>query len=336
MAKKLTRAQDPNLARALAKFDEVVNGAIPGDDLTLIGHLPTSVDIENLNNDIVVDNIEENISATEILITELYSAPKKWNLWQPLSKERMIELMESLYHVGLLHNIVVWKVPPGISDELTDRSGYMILSGHNRIEALKRLYSHFNEAKFLKVRALVYEADEINLAIARRIIDDANLVQRENSPKEIAQAYMRRMKSLKSLDEYKQVSDRTLMEIMADDEGTSRTKILAYIKLNDCLDPIVDLVGTVINLKAGVKIAQLPINKQEYLYNTYYLQEKNRPLFVSSNLMKLTPLHTTESIDRIMSVKEEDFIKVEYNIPSHLASDVDQLIREFLKVNFID
>lgn len=333
-SKKITRrAPDERLAESISKFGQSAQSELLDKPTTLI-HFPNDIPAEMTpEQSPEIFNNNDTLKNGELLITELYAAPKDWNLWQPLSSNRLYELMESLFSVGLLHNIVVWQVPEELND---GRTGYMILSGHNRVDALKRLYETYQDPRFMSVRALIYSSDGINVATARRIIDDANLLKREDNPKEIAHAYIRRMSSLQSLEAYKHVSDRTLMEVIADQDKVSRSKILQYVQLKNCIDEIADLVGSVISLKAGVNIAQLDVEKQQYLYTQYYSNTENRHLFTNKSLLKLTPFHVTSTIDKIMKYDRDDERRVEtiqVEVPTHLVNDFNVLVKNFLKKN---
>ena len=66
-----------------------------------------------------------------IPIDKIVPASREWNFYAPLPDDKMLELIESIRENGLLHPIVVWKR----KDAPT-----MVLSGHNRLEAYKKLY----------------------------------------------------------------------------------------------------------------------------------------------------------------------------------------------------
>ena len=96
------------------------------------------------------------------------------NPFKLLNREDLEELAESIKDEGLLNPIILWKR----YDE------YIILSGHNRIEALKILgYKSLEKSMYII-------KENISIDDARIIVVDTNLVQRKTIlPSERAKAY---------------------------------------------------------------------------------------------------------------------------------------------------
>ncbi|MBE0451518.1 MAG: ParB N-terminal domain-containing protein [Clostridia bacterium] len=339
MSKLKKRQGDQRLADAINNFDKDI-------DVTKIKEVETTIgSINIIPQDVIINNepigLGEVENSTDELATkyfadvnvdELYAAPIDWNLWSPHSTEKKLELMESIKEIGLQQNIVVWKVPDGLQHLIGNKNGYMILAGHNRLEAIRTLFFIFNDTQFFKIHALVYVADVINERIARRIIDDTNLVMRDRTPREISDAYLRRVNELKESEELRDASERQLHLFVANEKGVSRSTVYKHLKLQNCIDPIFDQVNNEISFTVGIKLSSLEKDKQEYIYNEYYLNESNRHLYNNNNLAKIKPLMTIATIDRALRGKD-DKILVSYEVESHLKEDLDKLVRKFISSN---
>lgn len=96
------------------------------------------------------------------------------NPFKMYDDEKLEELTESIKDDGLLSPILLWK----------KEDTYIILSGHNRFNALKKLgYTSLDNTMY-KVIENITEDD------AKLIVADANLVQRQKLlPSEKAKAY---------------------------------------------------------------------------------------------------------------------------------------------------
>lgn len=315
---------------------ENLSVTIPSAPLGInIGVTTTSIPLEKTShsNELKDKSIGELDSRyEEVFIHELYSAPDEWNLWNKHDTQKKIELMESISEIGVQQNLVLWEIPNDCNDE---NLKYMILAGHNRVDALMRLHTITSDSKFSKAMALIYKSNDsqIEEQVARRIIDDTNLISRDKTAKEIAMAYVRRVSSLKNTETFKGVSERKIHEFIAKTEGTSRSKIFEYIKLKDLIDPLADLVGNELNIKTGVKLASLRPDIQEFIYSEYYLNDQNRPLFTNQKLSKLNSFMTKETIIDTLIDKQLKTTTLTYEVDERIAQELDKFIKKFIETN---
>lgn len=149
--------------------------------------------------------------------------PYKDNPFAPYSEDRLKELAESIREYGVLTPILVRSI--------ADRK-YEILSGHNRVEACRRIDEKW-------VPAVLAEVDDDTAAI---MVTDSNLKHRERLlPSEKARAYKMRIDAIKrqagrpSQDNCSQegnnLPNKRSAEIFADEIGESKNQIFRYIRL---------------------------------------------------------------------------------------------------------
>lgn len=336
MSKSLKkRAVDNRLTDALENFEKPIKESDISEIETTIGKisvLPNEI-IENVSINIESEIDSNFISFYEdVPIDKLYAAPSEWNLWTPYSTEKKIELMESIQEIGLQQNLVLWRVPDRLKYLIGNTDGYLILVGHNRTEALRGLYYLTNEIQYSVVHCKVYEADSIDERIARRIIDDTNLVTRDKSLKEISMAYLRRTEELRKSEELKNASERKIHTIIANESNVSRTQVLRSIKMLNCIEPIFEQVMKEINFNTGLALSNLEPEIQQYIYDEYYCKAENRHLYNNKTLSKLKPLMVQSTIDKIMQGKNE-LEKVTFEVESHLVEELKHLVKKFISSN---
>lgn len=337
MAKGLKQRQnDHRLSDALENFEKTILDADISEIETTIGKIniiPNGIVEAAQSNSIEeVESYDLVGSYQDISIDKLYAAPEEWNLWTPYSTEKKIELMESIQEIGLQQNLVLWRVPERLSHLIGNTDGYLILVGHNRTEALRGLYYLTKDEQYLIVHAKVYEADSIDERIARRIIDDTNLVTRDKSLREVSMAYLRRSEELRKSDELKNASERMIHSIIANESNVSRTQVLRTIKMLNCIDPIFNQVMKEISFNTGLALSNLDQDTQQYIYDEYYLKQENRHLYNNKNLSKIKPLMIKTTIDRVMQGNNE-LEKVTFEVEPHLVEELNKLVKKFLHSN---
>lgn len=188
-----------------------------------------------------------------LLIRSLVPASAEWNFYSPLPGDKMVELLESIQHNGLLHPIVVWRAP-GQPD--------MVLSGHNRLEAYKKLYEKTGDEEYARIPCTVLE--DLTEEQAREIIVDSNWVQRSLSPSEkarsICQKYALAGRKARSANGSEHLST---YEIIAQQYGLSGRQIARYIKLGSLCPALLRLLDEgKLGVAAGVKLAGMPDDLQ--------------------------------------------------------------------------
>jgi len=274
-----------------------------------------------------------DLNTNNVPIELIGSAPASWNTWTRIPRVRKILLMESIDRLGLLHNIVCWKVPEEYRIEHEFEFEYMVLSGHNRLDCYKELYESTSDSKYREIRVLVKHNEVMNESIAKLIIDDANEQGRIVSAQDRAFAVKRRYTELQNDDRFD--SEKKVLTFIADEDDKDYRQVKRYFDLNKLIPEIFSLTAKVINIKTGVVLAQLPQDTQNYIYRKYYLDNEKRQLFCNKTLSKLRKNMTISKIDSIMDVKNHmnEVVYRSVQVPENILDEVNKLIRDFEKVN---
>jgi len=194
-------------------------------------------------------------TVTEIPISEIKDFPD--HPYQVRDDDSMTELVESVKERGLIQPVLVRPAP----------GGYEMVSGHRR----KRAYEL---AGIEKIPARVQELtrDEAILAMV-----DSNLQRERILPSEKAKAYKMRMEVLQRQGKR---TDLTLSPVatklpidsakeLGEQVGESRDQIFRYIRLNDLIPEILQLVDEdKIAMRPAVEISYLPEESQKQLYES--------------------------------------------------------------------
>ena len=171
--------------------------------------------------------------------------------------DSMNELVESIKERGLIQPILVRPVENG---------RYEMVSGHRRKRA-------FELAGIDKIPARVKELsrDEAILAMV-----DSNLQREVILPSEKAKAYKMRLEAMKrqgqrtdltSVPSAQKLSGKTSRELLGEQVGESQDQIRRYIRLNNLIPQILDLVDEgKIAMRPAVEISFLPEEAQRNLH----------------------------------------------------------------------
>lgn len=216
-------------------------------------------------------------------LQKLVPAPPDWNFYRPLSDNKMIELIESIEQNGLLHPIVVWE-PTGYDDTMSsycEPGQYIILSGHNRVNAYRRLFEQTGLSKYARIACCIRR--DLDAAHAREVIIDSNWVQRSLSTSErtrsICEKYALsgRKTRAKTPDERGRTYD-----IIAKQYGLSGRQIHRYLKLGQLHPGLLSLVDAgKLSFTSGVALSDFP-------------EETQRTL-----VLEFAPLLTTKSVSQL-------------------------------------
>lgn len=126
-------------------------------------------------------------------ISLLSDSPREWNFFPPLPAVKMIQLKLSIFENGIWTPVIVWEKQTG--------DGYYILSGHNRVHALREIMTENARQTwkhdYSKVPCIIYKKDEIDEAKAQELIIDTNYIQRELTPKTRVEVIARRTKYMR-------------------------------------------------------------------------------------------------------------------------------------------
>lgn len=184
----------------------------------------------------------------ELPLDSLQPAPAAWNFYSPLPDDKMLELIASIRDNGLLHPILVWQ-RPGQPDT--------VLSGHNRLEAFRRLYKATGEEQYARIPCTLRR--DLTEAQAREIIVDSNWVQRNLTPSEkarsICQKYALAGRKRRAANGS---AHESTYEIIAREYGLSGRQIARYVKLGSLSDELLALLDSgKLGVAAGVRLADL-------------------------------------------------------------------------------
>lgn len=191
-----------------------------------------------------------------------------------LNDERMKTLVEDITLNGVLEPILVTE----------DNGEYRIFAGHRRTYASRIAGKETVPAVIMNV----------NSGTEKLIITNTNLTQRESFfPSELAKAYKMQQEGYKELNAH---SVRTTSQI-AEDNNVSRRTIQYYLKLNDLIEPLLNLVDAeIITVKAGAQLSKLSIKEQELL----------RKYIIDADIKKLDINYAISIIQQSEKVKSID------------------------------
>ncbi len=197
----------------------------------------------------------ENDNVTAIPLSQITDFPD--HPYQVRDDDSMNELVESIKERGLIQPILVRPVENG---------RYEMVSGHRRKRA-------FELAGIDKIPARVKELsrDEAILAMV-----DSNLQREVILPSEKAKAYKMRLEAMKrqgqrtdltSVPLAQKLSGKTSRELLGEQVGESQDQIRRYIRLNNLIPQILDLVDEgKIAMRPAVEISFLPEEAQKNLH----------------------------------------------------------------------
>jgi len=208
---------------------------------------------ENDDKENVVSRFDidvKNESVVSVEVDKLKDAPKNWNFYSKLDDDKFLELVDSINNNSLLHPIVVWQ-----QDE-----DYMILSGHNRVRAYRKLYEITKDEQYLKIPAIIKKHDEITEDIAKEIIIDTNWIQRQLSTYEKTQSILQKYVKIK---QSKNKGTKT-RDVIASHLGITGRMVQNYISLNNLNSGFFEMLDdNLINIKQAIVIAKFEDYIQE-------------------------------------------------------------------------
>lgn len=264
------------------------------------------------------DVIKGDTGVREVEIEKLISAPAQWNFYKPLPDNKMTELIDSILSKGLLTPIVVWE---------KENDQYMILAGHNRVQAYEMLYLSTKDNQFLKINAVIKKLDEIDEIEAREIIIDTNWVQRQLSDIEKSMSinlkYGILMNSKKGYDGSGRVRD-----IISKEYNISGRQVDNYRRLNNLIKTLKDMINNN-TLKAtyALKLVSYDEDMQHYIYHNF------KDKFIRKYMKNLKPSMTKDEITEVFKDDEDPLIELKFKVPTHLKDLINQKVKEILENN---
>ena len=214
-------------------------------------------------DDLFKSDIERNTEEIKpIPITEL--KPFEQQPFKVLMDDSMTELVESIKQSGVLSPVVARPHKDG---------GYEILSGHRRVKASEL-------AGKAEVPTVIKDLDDDTATI---LLVDSNLQREHILPSEKAKAYQMKLEAMKrqgartdlTCDQIGHKSGaRKSVEIMAENSTDSRNQIQRYIRLNNLIDPILEMVDNGdIAMNAAVELSYLGSKAQTEVLATIESEE---------------------------------------------------------------
>ena len=293
--------------------------------------------------DEVINEELQTMNVVDIQISDLYSAPAKWNEWSKLSEEKLLQLCDSIIQVGQQAPCVVWKINKQTVQSLYDSGEqdtygftgekYMILSGHNRCFA-RKLIGETEEYKdvetYKSVPCVIYEeplSDDF-VKKAQQIIDDTNYLSRDNTPKEIMRAIT------KKYELYSSQTRRThsVADSIAKSLNLNKRTVFRYTKLRDDLLPsILDLVfEEKISFNDATEISNFSPEIQNFIATNYKEILTNKKE-LKRLLKNSTPDMTIQEITELLCKEEpkSKYEKITVSVPEELVEEFKEMFKKW-------
>ncbi len=187
---------------------------------------PREIEENNPTKETLYDKVQkaraEYVWANKIPIE--YLRPFENHPYKVIDNEEMQNLVDSINERGILTPLTVRKI---------SGTEYEIISGHRRFHAAKKL-------GFKMIPAFIYELTYEDAVIA---MVDANLQREHILPSEKARAYKMKLDALKHQGHTSaQLGQKWSVEQIAEDSPDSRSQIQRYVRLNNLIPELLDLV----------------------------------------------------------------------------------------------
>ena len=224
-------------------------------------------------------------------VSELHNFPG--HPFQVRDDEEMEKLAESITQHGVLM--------PGLVRPRT-AGGYEIVAGHRRKFASVK-------AGIREMPVIVRDMDDDTAVI---LMVDSN-VQRENVlPSEKARAYKMKLDAMKRQGERTDLTSAGIrqklssVQKIADDAGEGKTKIQQYIKINDLIPELLEMVdGNEIKFNPAYELAFLRPEEQAVLYDILQAEEVTPSLSQAQRLKRASQEGRLSEQDIAAIMREE-------------------------------
>jgi ParB family chromosome partitioning protein len=261
-------------------------------------------------------HIKHDSNIRLVSINKLVKAPDEWNFYKPLSDDKMLELIDSILNNGLLQPVVIWQQEDG---------EYMILAGHNRTEAYRKLLETTNDAKYEKIPALIKNWNELDETTAREIIIDTNWVQRKLTAMEKAKSINQKYNLLLGDGERLNKGNGAIRDKIAESYHISGRQVSKYKSLINLIEPFqTALANSRITLTMASKLATLDSPIQKYIH-THYDGDLDY-----SKLKLVKNDFTEDEIDELFILNEK-LVSLSFNVPESLAKEAQEMMEAWIK-----
>ena len=211
-----------------------------------------------------------------------------------LDDESMQKLMNSIEEIGVQTPIVA---------RIKEDQRYEIISGHRRVHACRRL-----GLKLIPAIVRDLSRDEAIIAMV-----DANLQREHILPSEKAAAYKMKMDAMKrragrpSKENVSPLGTNLRTdEIIAQEAGESRNQVQRYIRLNELVPELLEMVDREsIAFRPAVELSYLSEDEQRNLVETIDSEEATPSLSQAIRMKKLSQEGKLD-MDRIFSIMTEE------------------------------
>lgn len=253
-----------------------------------------------------MSSIEKFTGIKEISVDKLIPAPKEWNFYSPLSDDKREELVESILTKGLLTPIVVWEQPDGT---------FMILAGHNRVEAYNFIRAEVNDEHFNMIPAFIKGVNEINEYEAREIIIDTNWVTRNLTPLDISRSIVEKYTVLRNKAGYGKYGDGRVRDIISKQFNMSGRQVDNYRKLVDLIPEFQHMVNNNdISFTHAINLTSYDDSMQKWIYETFQG-------FISNETIKNVKKDMSKAeLKNIFIKNKKEINKISLSIPSAIAT----------------
>ena len=259
---------------------------------------------------------KENIS-----IDLLDDAPPEWNFFPKLEHTKFLQLKMSIMNNGIFTPVIVWE---------RENGRYMILSGHNRVNACKEILEEYGtiglQRDYTHVPVTIYKKEELTEYKAREIIIDTNYIQRgQFEPKLRVLIIKHRMELMRT-----QVDEKgRRIDQIEKDLGIKKSAIYEDMQIGEKIIPELQELyyDRKINRKAVLKFVYFMEPIQRNLY------EKYGSVMTSENVLKLKKNMTMdeefESVFNPTEVQSKPKKSVKLEIPEEYYDEFMELYKNF-------
>lgn len=212
--------------------------------------------------------------------------PFENNPFEVRDDEEMKSLIESIKEYGILTPLVVSR--QGLRGDVIQ-----LVSGHRRLHAAKEL-----GLQVVPVSYVTMTPTEIAIAVV-----DSNLQREKILPSEKAKAYKLKLDALKHQGiTSAQVGQKWSVEQVADDSNESRSQIQRYIRLNNLIPELLQMVDEEkIALTPAVELSYLTEDEQRWLLETIETEEATPSLSQAQEMKNLSQAGILD-MDQIFSI----------------------------------
>lgn len=250
-----------------------------------------------------------------LALSQLQPAPAEWNFYRPLPEGKFLELINSIQEKGLLHPVVVWK----------HDGEYMILSGHNRVEAFRRLYEDGRHGQFATVPCVVF--DQLTEEAAREIIVDSNWVQRVLSPRERVLSITAKYAGLGRKKRAATEAEKGRgYDVIAAQYGLSGRQVARYVQLGNLCEAMLDMLDLgELSFRGACFYARYPIEVQEAVL------ARLSPLPDGKRLQGIGGGLTLEELLERLEAEKDFSVNVTFSVPKSKRAALEALVREWMQ-----